>query len=57
MRTIYRIAFFWILFSIVLGGKNWVFPYGVDGAFLSVREQRTSQIPRQNHFALHALKL
>jgi hypothetical protein len=37
---LYRTAFLWIIFSIILGGKNWVFPYGVKGAILSVREHR-----------------
>ena len=51
----YRTAFFTILFSVVMGGKNWVFPYGVEASFLSVREHRAAQFPGKNHFAFHSL--
>ena len=55
IETLYRTAFFWILFTLALSGRNWVFPYGVKGALASARDYRASQISRQNHFPLHAL--
>ena len=55
MKLFFRTASFWILFSLLLGGKNWTFPYGVKGAILSVGEHRTPQFPRHDHLAFHAL--
>jgi len=52
----YRFALFWVIFSLILGGKNWVLPYQTRGLLQSVREHGASQFFRQNHLAFHAVK-
>jgi hypothetical protein len=52
----FRTSFFWLVFAMALGGKNWVFPYGMNGARLSVSNQRSAKLFRQNHLSLHPLQ-
>ena len=32
IQKMFQFAFLWILFALILGGRNWKFPYGVNGA-------------------------
>jgi hypothetical protein len=55
MKLFFRTAFFWILFSVLLGGENWTFPYGVKGAILSVSQHGFAKFAGHDHFAFHSL--
>ena len=53
----FRFAFFWIVFAVCIGGKNWKFPHGFQAVLSNARDYNTREISRRDHFALHALHL